>query len=200
MNDIDKMMCYLKDTVFQVNRIEHSILYSIKVEFSSTTKQCNTSESTHSTYSTTNKSYHNNFDKNSTMSISNFNSETINWLGEWMSQTGNDRHELTNSLTHSIKSSLLNYMLEYGDLETYDLYRGVGYNVGGKANINTLSSWSLDSNQALNFGPNLIYTKVKKEQVLIDTTLFIPSEVIRILGGFPKEREVILLPGVFMLQ
>nr|QBK85039.1 MAG: hypothetical protein LCDPAC02_02380 [Pithovirus LCDPAC02] len=29
----------------------------------------------------------------------NFSEETTKWLGEWLSQTGNDMDEMTNSLT-----------------------------------------------------------------------------------------------------
>ena len=134
------------------------------------------------------------------MSLLDFDQETLDWLGEWMSQTGNDRYEMSNSLTRNIKDVLLVYMKNYGDLDTYDLYRGANYKTKlGTLNIDTLSSWSLDLEMALNFGPNLLHTKVGKGQVLIDTSLFIHEEVIRILGGFPDEQEVILLPGVFTL-
>ena len=135
------------------------------------------------------------------MSIQDFNDETIDWLGEWMSQTGNDRYEMTEKLSLNVQSSLLNYMNTYGDLETYELYRGVDYTTNDIiANFDTLSSWSLDPVYAENFGPNIMYTKVSKNHVLIDTTLFMRNEVISILGGFPDEQEVILFPDNYKIE
>ena len=134
------------------------------------------------------------------MSLTNFNQESLGWLGEWMSQTGNDRHEMTNSLTQDTKEALLAYMEEYGNLDTYLIYRGMDYKIeSDNINIDTLSSWSFDAEIALNFGPNLLHIKVNKDRVLIDTTLFISQEITSLLGGFPDEREVILLPGLFRL-
>ena len=134
------------------------------------------------------------------MSLYDFSEETLDWLGEWMSQTGNDRHEMTDSLTQGVENELLTYMREYGDRDNYSLYRGIDYLVDGNVVvINTLSSWSLSVDMAYNFGPNIVHIEAHKEDVLIDTSLFIPEEVTGLLGGFPDEQEVILFPGEYAL-
>lgn len=135
------------------------------------------------------------------MSLVELNEETIEWLGEWMSQTGNDRFEMTERLSSIEYSCLTNYMNMYGDLEVYELYRGVDYTINETiVKFETLSSWSLNPSFAQNFGPYIMHIKVSSNDVLIDTSLFIPSEVRDILGGFPNEQEVILLPGNYKIQ
>ena len=135
------------------------------------------------------------------MSIYDFDDETIEWLGIWMSQTDNDKFELNELLNNNIKRSLTDYMNTYGDLDKYELYRGVDYTTNDiYANFDTLSSWSLDPVFAENFGPNIMYTNASKNSVLIDTTLFIRKEIINILGGFPDEQEVILLSGNYKIE
>ena len=139
------------------------------------------------------------------MSLSELKHETIVWLGEWLSQTGNDTYEMTERLTNDIKDDLKAYMDRHGYLDKYDqLYRGTSRSISpserGIVEFNTVTSWSLDPTLAGYFGEHVIETDVSTEDVLIDTTLLNPSEMIETLGGFPEEVEVILLPGNYTIK
>jgi hypothetical protein len=53
---------------------------------------------------------------------------------------------------------------------------------------------------AKNFSQIIVSTTVHSHDILVDTT-FLPYKFIeRELGGFPDEKEVILLPGIFNIK
>jgi len=108
---------------------------------------------------------------------------------------------MSSLLTNNIKNDLKDYMNMYGDLDNYELYRGVDYTTDDViVNFTTLSSWSLGATFTERFGPNIFHTNVTKYDVLIDTTLFLENEIVNILGGFPDEQEVILLKGNYKIK
>lgn len=134
------------------------------------------------------------------MSLLDLGDETLDWLSEWMANTGNDRYEMHSMLTQSIIDELRDFMHEHNEMLTFELYRGTQHDFAdGTRSYDTVTSWSHEFEMAELFAPNVMQTVVDESNVLIDTTLFKPRDIRQHLGGFPDEVEVILLPGNYKI-
>ncbi len=60
------------------------------------------------------------------------------------------------------------------------------------------SSWTLDREMAKNFSSFIVDARVSSGDVLIDTTMIDPRYMIGKLGGWPEEKEIIMLPGIYL--
>jgi hypothetical protein len=130
-----------------------------------------------------------------------FSEETVTWLGGWLS----GGLEITNLPEIVIKETS-----EYTNIGYHNktkLYRALKPN--DKILNNTLissfmpTSWTLSLEVAEKFKHEnlpIIEIEITNANVLINTTELDVDYIVKKLGGFPEEAEVILLPGYYRFE
>tara|TARA_R110002072_G_scaffold45565_6_gene126989 strand:- start:44609 stop:45034 length:426 start_codon:yes stop_codon:yes gene_type:complete len=130
-----------------------------------------------------------------------FSEETRDWLGGWLS----GGEEIT-SLPKIVLRECQDFMPQTD--EQVILYHAVQKNdnfdqENAYFKYDLPSSWTHDLEQARNFKIQtlpIISVKVGESNILIDT-VELPRNYVRLtLGGWPDEREVILLEGVYRVK
>lgn len=127
--------------------------------------------------------------------LSQLSEEAVDWLGEWLAVTGNDRHDMQCKLTDTIRAELQS--LQRPEPELF-LYRGSDVHARGRYTSDTVFSTSYDEEIASRFGSVVYRVFAEPSNVLVDTTIFTPRELLSI-GAFAEEAEVILLPGTYVV-
>lgn len=129
-----------------------------------------------------------------------FSEETRDWLGGWLS----GGKEITD-LPYIVIKETKNYinidnngqLLLYKALTTNDILNDDIISFAGP------SSWTHDLDMAYNFKSEnlpIVSTTIGNSNILIDTVELDQNYICRKLGGFPKEHEVILLPGAYRVK
>ena len=129
-------------------------------------------------------------------SVSSLKLNTIEWLGEWLSQSGNDRSDMTKRLTKEMIADM-KHLQATASTHPSVLYRGSNSKGYKKYTTDTVYSASYSPDMAQNFGDVVYEINVTPENILLDTSLFSAKELTHVLGAFPEELEVILHPGTY---
>ena len=121
-------------------------------------------------------------------SISNLSNNALMWL----------RGMLTGGIERSnpdekIKDEYNNFIPK----NKITLYRGLDKKIIDYYEDRLPSSWTYDKNIALYFGRYVYVATFSTSDVVFDTTMVIPDEIIVYCGGFPEEKEVIIKPGTY---
>lgn len=140
------------------------------------------------------------------MSDFSFCNETLEFLGGWLS---GGKTICSKVIPNHVSDDLQVFSHKFStEKEEEYLYRGLlesesPFVQDDKQYIkfDTLSSWTYSKLIASYFSDGIIIrTLVNKQQVFLDTTILDSKFIIGQLGGFPDEKEIILLPGMFVID
>ncbi|MFS8159766.1 MAG: hypothetical protein ACMG6E_06060 [Candidatus Roizmanbacteria bacterium] len=131
--------------------------------------------------------------------VHEFSEVTKEWLGGWLSG-GKDITDLPTTVIAECQDYLPTdgHTLLYKALTKGDKLVKLDGNNAIFIATNP-SSWTYDFEMSKNFKTEwpVVSISIGEASVLIDTTMLDPTYIMNTLGGFPDEREVILLPGTY---